>query len=191
MVIGTFAYCGSGQDTLADGLCRYKKFLKFSLGDIIRHIAKERNISPKRENLQKIREECDRIYGRRFVPEQMMCKMKSSLERNIVITGIRTIEECLYFKRHLNMVLIFVYADEKIRFQRMLKRADEKDEINILALKERMDKEIELFDYKTLEQYADISFNFNMNLSDYINQEEQIIDSLLYQITSLSDIQSK
>ena len=51
MIIGTFAYCGSGQDTLADGFCKYKGFIKYSLGDVIRQIANERNLPQKRDGL--------------------------------------------------------------------------------------------------------------------------------------------
>lgn len=186
MVIGTSAYCGSGQDTLAEGFCIHRGFQKFSLGDIIRDIARERKLPCKRENLQKIREECDRTYGREFVAEQTMRKIKCEFREDIVITGIRTIEEYLFFKNRLNMVLIFVYADKKIRFQRMIKRADEKDETNVLELQKRMAKEIELFDYKELERYADIRYVFNMDLEDYLNEEKQVIDSLMCHIDSLS-----
>ena len=186
MIIGTFAYCGSGQDTLADGFCRYKGFRKFSLGDVIRDIAKERHLPCKREILQKIREECDQIYGRKFVPEQLMKKIEAAPGTNIVITGIRTIEEYSYFKSHLNMIFVFVYADTEIRFQRMIARADEKDETSLSELKRRMDKENQLFDYKKLEYYADIKYNFNMNLDEYLNNEKHIVESLLIQIEHLS-----
>lgn len=185
MVIGTFAYCGSGQDTLADGFCRYKGFQKFSMGDIIRNIAKERGLPPKRENLQKIREECDAVYGRDFTPKQIVSQICLTENQNIIITGIRTMEEYLYFKSQLNMILVFVFADEKIRFLRMLKRAEEKDEANLLELKKRMDREEELFDYEQLRQRADITFVFNMNLSQYLDEEQTIVDSLFRSITEL------
>lgn len=185
MVIGTFAYCGSGQDTLADGFCRYKGFQKFSMGDIIRNIAKERGLPLKRENLQKIREEYDAIYGRDFTPKQIVSQIRLTKKQNVIITGIRTVEEYLHLKSQLNIILVFVYADEKIRFQRMLKRAEEKDEANLLDLKKRMDKEEKLFDYEQLRQCADITFTFNMNLYQYLSKEKEIVESLLHSITRL------
>lgn len=191
MVIGTFAYCGSGQDTLADGFCRYKGFQKFSLGDVIRDIARERNLPYKREILQKIREECDQIYGREFIPEKVMRKIKATQGDKIVITGIRTMEEYLYFKSRLNMILVFVYADTKLRFRRMLKRADEKDETSFSELKKRMDKENQLFDYKELIYCADIKYSFNMGLDEYLSNEKYIIDSLLSQIAHLPHAETR
>lgn len=185
MVIGTFAYCGSGQDTLADGFCHYKGFCKYSLGDVIREIAAERELPQKREVLQQIREECDRKYGRFFIPEKMKDKIDRNSEKDVILTGIRTVEEYEYFRDRCNMILLFVYAEEEIRFQRMLKRADEKDETNKQSLKKRMEKEEALFDYKQLEQYADARYDFNESLEEYRIKEEQVIDRLYDQLESM------
>lgn len=84
------------------------------------------------------------------------------------------------------MIFVFVYADTEIRFQRMIARADEKDETSLSELKRRMDKENQLFDYKKLEYHADIKYNFNMNLDEYLNNEKHIVESLLIQIEHLS-----
>lgn len=190
MVIGTFAYCGSGQDTLADGFCRYKGFQKFSLGDVIRDIAIERNLPLKRENLQQIREECDQLYGREYVPKQAMEKIRFAVDKgcDIIITGIRTIEEYQFFKKHLNMFLLFVYADKEIRFQRMINRACEKDEKNLIDLEKRMNKEAKLFDYIELEKLARLSYNFNAKLEEYLKEEEKTIDLLFFEIKMLNSI---
>ena len=72
MVIGTFAYCGSGQDTLADSFCRYRGYKKYSMGDVFRDIASKNNLPQTREVLQLIRIEYDKKYGRLFAPEQIL-----------------------------------------------------------------------------------------------------------------------
>ncbi len=182
MVIGTFAYCGSGQDTLADGFCKYKGFRKISLGDVIRNIADARNLPHERIILQSIREECDAKYGRNYVPEIIIEQVKNMCNDNIILTGIRTIEEFKIFKKQLNFFLLFVYADENIRLHRMLKRAEQKDEKSFSLLKKRMDKECALFDYEELKQYSDYTYNFNMQLSDYVLNENKIIFSLYREI---------
>ena len=40
MILGTFAYCGSGQDTLADSFCELLGFKKYSMGDCIKYMYK-------------------------------------------------------------------------------------------------------------------------------------------------------
>lgn len=137
MIIGTFAYCGSGQDTLADGFCKYKGFIKYSLGDVIRQIANERNLPQKRDVLQTIRLECDAVHGKNYIPRIILSQIKARSNGNIILTGIRTIQEYEVFKRQLNMILLFVYAEEGVRYSRMLNRAEQKDESTLESLKER------------------------------------------------------
>lgn len=183
MVIGTFAYCGSGQDTLADGFCKYKGFIKYSLGDVIRNIAKERNLPQTREILQSIRKECDEKYGRKFIPETVIGQISREKAEQIIITGIRTVEEYEIFKERLGMKLIFVYANQSIRLQRMLNRGAEKDGKSISELVYRMEVENSLFDYEKLEKKADYIFNFEMVLENYLQSEEKIIHSLYNELT--------
>lgn len=178
MVIGTFAYCGSGQDTLADSFCRYRGYKKYSMGDVFRNIAIKHNMPQTREVLQLIRIEYDKKYGRSFAPEQILKIIQKDSYDHIIITGIRTMEEYRIFKDKLNLVLIFVYADSQTRFIRMLKRGEEKDCNTASELRCRMEQEIQLFDYNELEKVANVKFNFGMNLQEYRIQEKEVIQKL-------------
>lgn len=182
VVIGTFAYCGSGQDTIADGFCKYKGFKKYSLGDVIRQIANERNLPQKRDVLQQIRLECDAVYGKDYIPKIILSQIKARINDNIIITGIRTIQEYEIFKRQLNMIFLFVYAEEGVRYSRMLKRAEQKDENTLESLKERMRTEELMFDYKLLIKHTDIRFDFNCTLNNYLEKEQEIVDRLYLKI---------
>lgn len=178
MVIGTAAYCGSGQDTLADGFIKYKGFVRYSLGDVFRDMAKERNLLQTRENLQNIREECDRKYGRTYVADKIVREIREKKDPHVIITGIRRKEEYNIFKRQLGLVFIFIYADEAIRFERMLCRGMTKDGKTILEIRTCMARENEMFDYGFLRDHADMEFNFNMKLDKYLNDESDIVTYL-------------
>lgn len=180
MAIGTFAYCGSGQDTLADSICRYYNYKKFTVGDIIRKIAEERGISKNRDSLRNIRKEIDNAFGREYLPNLLVQNIRNDSANNLIITGIRTIQEYNIFNKEFDIKLIFVKADEEIRFERMLNRKEEKDEKTLIALKQQMKKEVNYFDYKKLESLAYLTFNFNMPLPAYIRDEKKIIEELIY-----------
>lgn len=182
MVIGTFAYCGSGQDTLADSICKLHGYKKYSIGDYIRNIAENRNVSKTRINLRKIRREYDERYGRFYLPNELIHQIQNDNCKNVIITGMRTIEEYTLFKEAMNIKLIFVYADEDVRYKRMLKRHSEKDEFEIHLLQKQMEAEKNMFDYDKLEKRYDIFFDFNMVLEEYIKCEVEIIDSLLLRL---------
>lgn len=184
MVLGTCAYCGSGQDTLADGFCQYLGFSKYCMGDVIRDIARKRNLPVRREILQNIRLELNLIYGKNYVPECIVRRINESgfPPGKIIITGIRTVEEYSILREKLDMKLLFVYADEDIRYQRMLKRRDEKDEESFLELRKRMERENELFDYLQLKAFALYRFNFNMPLDKYKGDEKNIVQEVFLQM---------
>lgn len=178
MVLGTFAYCGSGQDTLADGFCKYLGYVKYGLGDVVRGIAKERKLPLYREVLQSIRKEYDFKYGREYIPNLIVKEIAQRRDDKIIITGIRTIEEYEIFKRELGMLLIYVSADKNIRYERMLRRSDEKDATTIEELEKQMKNEDKLFDYKILENFKDYEFRFDILLSDYLKLEKKIVTDL-------------
>ncbi len=182
MILGTFAYCGSGQDTLADSICKYFSFYKYSVGDFIREIAEKNRLNKDRETLRAIRIYYDETYGRNYFPNLLLQKIKKDAPTNAIITGIRTVEEFQKFHDVLGMKLIFVYADEDIRLARMLNRKDEKDEITLNSLKHQMQEETNYFDYKKLEEKSCLTFNFNMSLQVYTKNEKEIVKDLLYNI---------
>lgn len=183
MVLGTAAFCGSGQDTLADSFCRFLGFTKFSMGDVIREIALSRKLPPQRKVLQNIRKELNLKYGKSFVPEKMIDRINDCENAidNIIITGIRTLEEYQILQENLGMKLIFVYADENIRFQRMLKRNSVKDEKTYSELRIRMDEENKLFDYSQLRELAFLIYDFNLSLYEYNKNEERIVYNIYTQ----------
>lgn len=182
MIIGTFAYCGSGQDTLADSFCKLYGFKKYSLGDVVREIAFNRGLKSTREVLQNIRKECDAEYGRFYIPNKIIEWIQVDNCYDIIITGIRTLEEYEIFTANFGMKLIFVYADQVIRMKRMLQRNSERDSKSISLLKRDMEEENAMFDYKKLEKLSDYKFDFNMDLSDYKKKEVQIVDGIIQKI---------
>lgn len=186
MIIGTFAYCGSGQDTIADGLCKYKGFVKFALGDVLRDIATHRHLPHSRDVLREIRREYDTKFGRRYIPERLIEMIRKEEHKNVVITGIRTIEEYELFRKTFGMLLVFVYANEEIRLQRMLKRKEAKDCKTISSLREDMEEEFNLFDYKLLEGLYDYCFNFEMDIQTYLNSEQAIVETFYETIFRLT-----
>lgn len=182
MVIGTFAYCGSGQDTLADSICKFYNYKKYAVGDIIRAISEERGLGKNRDTLRSIRKEFDNKYGREYFPKLLVKTIQNDRSSDVIITGIRTMQEYQIFKKLLDLRLIFVTADEKIRMNRMLRRKDEKDENSIESLTKQMEKEKQLFDYEELKNITDYVFEFNISLQEYLKYEAEIIKDLLNEL---------
>lgn len=179
MVIGTAAYCGSGQDTLADGICSMYGMKKYSMGDMVRKLAKKQGKPQDRSALQSIRQECDQLYGRQYFPQMLVEAIKDDNSRDCIITGIRTMEEYQMFSQAFDFHFIFLNAQEEIRLERMLQRKEEKDASTINALKKQMETECALFDYKELEKVADIHFDFSMDMNTYNSHKGEIANQII------------
>lgn len=175
--IGTAAYCGSGQDTLADEICRLYNFQKYSIGDYFKQLAYERNVIPTRENLQKIRIEIDEYHNRDFIPIQISDYLLT-LNKNTIITGLRTTNELNIFRNKLNLYFIFVFADKDIRYQRILNRNDTKDPKTLADIIRQEKIELDLFDIQTLEDRCDFKFIFNQTLDEFILKSTDLINEI-------------
>ena len=177
LVIGTSAYCGSGQDTIALELAKIYQFSVFSMGDVFRKIAFEQGISSTRANLQKIRMEYDKKYGRYYFPKVLSEKILQT-SQNAIITGIRTREEVDIYKSQFKFFLVFVYADEMVRCERLIKRNFPRDPKNFQEFLLQSKREIELFDIEYLRQVSDYRIACNMSLYELQENLFSVISDL-------------
>lgn len=175
MVIGTAAYCGSGQDTLADSICSIYGMKKYSMGDMVRKLAEEQGKPQDRSTLRSIRRNCDKLYGREYFPQMLVETIRDSGSKNCIITGLRTMEEYRLFHQAFDFRFVFLDALENIRLTRMLLRREEKDENTVEALRQQMEAESRLFDYKELEKVADVHFDFSMDINTYKAHKEEVV----------------
>ena len=178
-VLGTCGYFGSGQDTIADDLCKVLGFVKISLGDFIRAEAIKSGLTLTRTNLQNVRLMLDQAKGRDYVPRKLVRQVLLSKYERIIFTGIRRMEEYNIFHSVFDMKLVFVYVDKDIRYQRMLLRKEKKDASTIEQLDQQMMRELQLFDYGQLKEVCDYIFDFNMPLKEYQEHKIFILEQLL------------
>ncbi len=125
-VMGISGMPGSGKSIVSD-MAQEKGAIIISMGDIIREEAKKRGESTK-ETAQNLRKE----FGDYIVSELTIKKIKqlSETEENnlIMIEGIRSHHEVKMFKENFeNFIILSIFANPAIRFERLLKRMREDD----------------------------------------------------------------
>lgn len=123
MIVGVTGYLASGKDTIAEMLIS-KGFNHYSLSDELRSILKDRGIEITRENLQQIGNELREKYGSEYLAERVIEKAK----KPAVITSIRSVGEASFLKSR-GMKLIFVDAPIKLRYERIIRRKREGEEV--------------------------------------------------------------
>ncbi|MEM2927867.1 MAG: AAA family ATPase [Nitrososphaerota archaeon] len=130
LVFGIAGMPGAGKTEVCKILSKKFNAPIYIMGDIIRRIAKERNIEPSRNNLEKImikirEEEGEDIIAKKIFEEIKLSNIKNGV---IIIDGIRSIHELDFFKKNFeNFILLAVIASKENRFLRLFKRRREDD----------------------------------------------------------------
>ncbi len=122
--IGLTGKNGSGKGEAAKYL-QQKGFLYFSLSDVLREEAKARKIEATRDSLFALGNELRAKHGSGVLAQRVLAKLQPG--KNYCIDSIRHPDEVAVFRPFGHFTFVEVYADPKIRFNRMLKRAREND----------------------------------------------------------------
>jgi dCMP deaminase len=140
MFLGFTGPNAAGKGEAIKYLVDKKKFISFSLSDIIRNEAKKRGLEPVRDNLIVIGNELRAKEG-----PDALAKMTSASIKNMpqaVVDSIRNPFEVAELKKTLkNFMLIGINADPKVRFERAVKRARPGDPLTLDEFKKKEEKE--------------------------------------------------
>lgn len=177
-VMGISGLPGSGKSIVSD-MAIEKGAILISMGDIIREQAKLRG-EPTKETAVNLRKE----FGNDIVSELTIEKIKKIQKENatglIIIEGIRSPHEVDMFRDNFdNFLILSIFANPKIRFERLLirKREDDSEDYegfqkrdntelgfgigDVISLSDRMiinESDIESFQEKIREFFSEIDF---------------------------------
>ena len=125
MIIGVTGYKASGKDTLVSFFEKVG-FEHISLSDYLRKILLTQNKEITRENLTVLGNELRSSKGDDYLASLAIKELKGS-NKKIIISSIGRVAEIKKLKELEGFKLIFVDANEKIRFKRASKRARESE----------------------------------------------------------------
>lgn len=161
MIIGLTGKNAAGKGELANHL-KSRGFVYFSLSDALREEAGKRKLDHSRDTLISLGNRLRKKFGNSILAKRInekIIKEKAKGSKNFVIDSIRNPGEIGELRRNEGFLLVGVVTDEKIRFQRLLKRGrlgdaatfeefkrQENRENNNKASGQQLDKCLELAD---------------------------------------------
>lgn len=127
---------GSGKGIVSD-IATEKGAIIVSMGDIVREEAKKRGEGSK-ETAKNLRKE----FGEYIISELTIEKIKKlqdeGVENTIIVEGIRSLHEVDMFKENFdNFMILSIFANTNIRFERLKKRMREDDSQDFNEFKKR------------------------------------------------------
>lgn len=140
-IIGISGMPGSGK-ALVSEIATERGAIIVSMGDIVREEAKKRGEGSK-ETAKNLRAE----FGQYIVSELTIEKIKKlqeeGIENSIVVEGIRSHHEVEMFKENFdNFIILSVFANPCIRFERLKIRMREDDSTDYNVFKARDEAEL-------------------------------------------------
>ena len=124
MIVGLTGKNAAGKGEIAKHL-QSKGFAYFSLSDALREEADRRKLDYSRSGLITLGNELRKNFGNGILAERINIKIqkeKFNGRKDFVIDSIRNPGEIRELKKNKGFLLVGVVTDEKIRFQRLLKR---------------------------------------------------------------------
>ena len=127
---------GSGKGIVSD-IATEKGAIIVSMGDIVREEAKKRGEGSK-ETAKNLRKE----FGEYIISELTIEKIKKlqdeGVDKTIIVEGIRSLHEVDMFKENFdNFMILSIFANTNIRFERLKKRMREDDSQDFNEFKKR------------------------------------------------------
>lgn len=174
---------GSGKTTLAQ-LLRDKNYSVFTMGDVIRHEIRMRNLPPTPENLGKMAEEIRKTGGDDAVAKKCVPLILGEPNSRIALDGIRSMDEVSNFEEAFDIYLIAVHAAPSTRYARLQNRGRSDDPPNRQIFRERDNRELGFGMAKAIALSDYIITNEN-GLADL----EKGLDKLLQKLRNIDDNQ--
>ncbi len=141
MIIGVTGTNGAGKGTIVDFLVNQKGFNHFSMRSFFIEEIKRQGLPIDRSHMRQVANELRQAHGPAYVAEQLMTQ---ALARggNSVVESIRAIGEAEYLKSK-GALLWAVDADRKARYERILLRQSETDQVSFEQFCEYEDREMQ------------------------------------------------
>ena len=172
-IMGVSGLPGSGKGFVSD-IATEKGAMIVSMGDIIREEAKKRGESTK-ETAKNLRKE----HGQYIVAEMTIEKIKKlqeeGFESSILVDGIRSQYEVNLFKKNFNnFIIVSIFANPKLRFERIKSRKREDDTTDYNVFAERDQRELDF----GIGNVISLSDKIIINESDIESFEQKIREFL-------------
>lgn len=185
LVLGLTGLAGCGKGAVSDYLVKEHNFVKFVFSDVLREEANKRgllkteNLEEQKSILSKLGDELRKeTKNKGILAEMLVNKIKADKAKKFIVDGFRSIEEVKLFRKNFkDFYLVFVDADEFVRFSR---RKIDDPNASIEDFQARDKKDIEEKGLGKVLEMADFSLNNDEEGLDYLYKKIENVLNLIH-----------
>lgn len=180
IIIGLVGEMVSGKDTVADYLVKKYKSKTVSFSQPLRDILDRIYLPQTRINMATLGTALRAKFGQDVLANAVIEEIKASNNSIICLPNIRLESDMTELKKFKNFILISIETDQKIRFQRITKRLQNKDDANKTWSQFLKDSKLATeTKIKKIAKKAKYSITNNTNYSDLYSQVDHIMKEIL------------
>tara|TARA_B100001750_G_scaffold90487_1_gene71537 strand:+ start:5435 stop:5986 length:552 start_codon:yes stop_codon:yes gene_type:complete len=149
------------------------------MGDQVRKEAKKRGLNNDTKSLSKLMIELREKRGKNAIANMCEEEINKSTNKNIIIDGIRNIEEIELFSQigNVKIILIKNTSEQRIKFLQERKRSDAP--INEKEFNKRDEKELEIGLKEVMKRAEIVIENIDLTKEEFTKRTELILSNLL------------
>lgn len=175
MIIGLTGSFGAGKGCVADYLVKEKNFTHYSARTLIIAEITKRGLPVDRDSMTEVANDLRKKNGPTYIFEQLVALAKTT-GGDAVIESIRAVAEAKYLKEQGGIV-IGVDAEPTLRYERIIKRGSETDQVSFEKWREQEIKESNPDDPTKQDIFGALKESnviINNNFSDLTHLYQQI-----------------
>jgi dephospho-CoA kinase len=177
-VIGAVGQNGSGKDEVLKYLEARYGVPFFSTGDMVREIAAQEDIEPTRDKLRAISERYFREKGEGCFVRLLAERIRRDAEPVVGISGIRSLKDVQILREVFGDAFVLInvsVSDPRQRYERMVKRAEERDPQQYEQFLMQDEAEEALFQITEAGNLADYAISNDGTLADLHKAIDQLV----------------
>ncbi|MFO8087722.1 MAG: AAA family ATPase [Bacteroidales bacterium] len=182
IIIGITGTLGAGKGTIVDYLVQHMGFRHFSVRAFLAKEVKERNLPLNRDSLRTVANELRACHSPSYIAEALYAEAAKTGD-NCVIESIRTPGEVEALKKRGSFFLFAVDAKPELRYQRIIQRDSETDQVSFQTFLENEKLEMQSDDpnkqnIQACINQANFIFKNDGNKDDLYKQLKQVLQQI-------------
>ncbi len=180
IIIGLVGEMVGGKDTVADYLVKKYNSQTISFSQPLRDILDRIYLPQTRINMANLGINLRAQFGQDILAKAIMSEIKASQNPIVCLPNIRLESDITNLKKLKNFILISVETDQKIRYQRIIKRKQNKDDASKTWAEFLKDAKLPTeTKIRAIAKGAKYSINNNTNYDELYAQIDKIMAKIL------------
>ncbi len=176
LILGITGEIASGKGTIAKHTAAEYGANTRRFSTILRDLLDRVYVQQTRENIANISTALRKTFGEDLLAKAMYHDTQNDQHEIVVVDGVRRLADITFLLELPHFKLIYVEADMQIRYERIIKRGENTDDLSKTFEEFKRDHELETeLQIKDLKNYANYIINNDGVYADLYKQVDEII----------------